>query len=237
MNALEDLADLLACLDACTVLQDNAVGTDWQQRIDSGQPALPDGEFPVDAAAKLLDLLLQREGRTTKVALPSRSIVAAYLAGHASVWEMSGISSERGTLYAHLACQHALAGLAKHIGASVRFDNWSGNICPICGGSPGFAFLAAPDGHRMLVCSACLTEWRYRRIGCCFCDESIPANLQSLSSNALPGWSVSACLTCKGYLKTADLRQLSKKPNWRQEALASLPLDYAVQAIQSVTAS
>lgn len=229
---MDDLENLLSCLDSrAEVPLPNALDSRWQERIDSGHPALLDEDFPIDSAADLLTLLVNQQGKATKVALPSRAIVSAYLSGESFGWENTGIHQERGLLYTHLACQRALSKLADHISVQVRYSDWSQSTCPVCGGSPSFALLGKPDGHRMLVCGACLTEWRFGRIGCTCCDEKSPDRLQALSSDRLPGWSAYTCLSCNGYIKTADLRVLAEKPDWRKAVLSTLMLDYAVQQL------
>lgn len=230
MKDLQELEELLTCLDSHDAIPLTRDQTElWQQRLSEGQPALPDEDFPVEAAAGLLAFLVQRQENINLESLPPESIVTAYLSGEGNGWENTGISKERGALYTHLSCQQALAKTADKISGAVSLANWTGKICPICGSTPFLSYLGKEAGTRMLVCGACLTEWRFKRIGCACCDETQPEKLQTLTTDELPGWSIFACRSCNGFLKTLDLRQIAVKPDWRQATLSTLNLDYAAQ--------
>ena len=57
---------------------------------------------------------------------------------------------------------------------------------------------------RLLSCGCCSTGWRYRRIGCPFCES---ANNQQLSPLAIEGKKylhIDYCESCPTYLKTYD---------------------------------
>jgi len=230
MNAMHDLERLLACLDSHPALPAPVNQKEiWQERISEGHPALPDEEFPIETAANLLTFLVRQKENISVEALTPESIVSDYLSGHGTGWENTGISSERGTLYTHLSCQKALSIVADKISNSVSLADWTAKICPVCGSSPILSYLAKEDGRRMLVCGSCLSEWRYKRLGCVYCDETDPEKSQALTTESFPGWSIYACLNCKGFLKTIDLRQIALRPDWRQATLSTLPLDYAAQ--------
>jgi FdhE protein len=105
---------------------------------------------------------------------------------------------------------------------------WEGDQCPCCGGSPVISYFDK-DGKRNLVCGSCYTAWRYRRIGCPFCGEQNHENLRVLETEDYPGWVAMVCKTCRGSIKTADLRKIEGFPDWNEAQINLLPLDFAVE--------
>lgn len=83
-------------------------------------------------------------------------------------------------------------------------DNWRRAYCPTCGAAPSLAHLEAEsDGRRrILSCACCATRWRYQRIGCPFCGNEAPAQLDCLEIGGEPGFRLDACGECGGYTKT-----------------------------------
>lgn len=58
--------------------------------------------------------------------------------------------------------------------------------CPVCGGLPQLAFIAAPPeslaaGPRSLLCSRCASSWGYPRLTCASCGEQDTAKLTVLA--------------------------------------------------------
>jgi FdhE protein len=113
-------------------------------------------------------------------------------------------------------------GLFRHIGWTAmaqylspmvtEFENWRDEeawlqpYCPICGSGPSMSQLVGtdPGRRRLLVCGCCEARWRFRRIGCPFCDN---ANNHKLSVLAIEGEKqlrIDYCGSCGGYLKTYD---------------------------------
>lgn len=80
-------------------------------------------------------------------------------------------------------------------------------VCPFCGAKPALAVLRGEgDGaKRSLVCSLCATEWVYRRVVCPNCGEENKDRLPIYISEQSEYVNVSACDTCKCYLKSIDL--------------------------------
>ena len=52
-------------------------------------------------------------------------------------------------------------------------EHWLRGYCPTCGSRPAMAQLVGvdPGRLRLLSCGCCSTRWRYRRIGCPFCEN------------------------------------------------------------------
>ncbi len=92
---------------------------------------------------------------------------------------------------------------------------WSGakntesgrGLCPACDGKPLVGVLRpeGDGGKRWLVCSFCLLEWDFRRILCPYCGEQDHRKLPVFSASEHRAVMVSACHTCRRYLKLVDM--------------------------------
>lgn len=105
-------------------------------------------------------------------------------------------------------------------------DLWYRPRCPLCGGEPDFASLAADSGARRLLCSRCDTEWSYRRVGCPYCEETDPARLGYYPAPD-NRYRLYVCDACKRYLKTADFREMQNPAPLPVERLLTLDMDLA----------
>lgn len=81
---------------------------------------------------------------------------------------------------------------------------WLRNYCPMCGALPTMGQLVGEDsaGIRLLSCSRCASRWRYRRIGCPFCETADDTLLAFLAIEGEPALRIDCCETCVGYIKT-----------------------------------
>ncbi len=84
------------------------------------------------------------------------------------------------------------------------YQRWGS--CPVCGGEPDFSTLDPETGARRLYCSRCDTDWRYKRVGCPFCDTENPRKLAYYPSDDHV-YRLYICDGCNRYLKTMDLRE------------------------------
>ena len=85
------------------------------------------------------------------------------------------------------------------------------NRCPFCGGKPQLSFVMSTDQEgsgRFLLCSACLSEWNFRRLLCASCGEQDPSKLAYYSSPDFEHVRIEGCDTCKCYFKGIDLTRL-----------------------------
>jgi FdhE protein len=82
--------------------------------------------------------------------------------------------------------------------------NWLRPYCPTCGSAPAMAQLIGvdPGRHRFLACGRCRTRWRFRRLGCAFCDNEDDTQLGVIGLEDEGGLRVDYCRACGGYLKT-----------------------------------
>jgi formate dehydrogenase accessory protein FdhE len=104
-------------------------------------------------------------------------------------------------------------------------------VCPLCGARPQVSVLR-PEGYgalRSLVCSRCETEWQGKRVRCVACGEEEFERLQYHQAREWPHVRVSACETCRTYIKDVDLSKDGLAVPVVDE-IATIPLDlYAVE--------
>jgi FdhE protein len=126
----------------------------------------------------------------------------AWIAGGA---RPDGAPSQAG-LVKHLAWTAARRVLAPIVHEAAQRDpeRWGRGHCPTCGALPAMGQLIQGDGgrSRLLACGCCATRWRYRRIGCPFCDSDTPDRLEILEVDGEVPLRLDVCTDCKGYLKT-----------------------------------
>jgi FdhE protein len=106
------------------------------------------------------------------------------------------------------------------------FGAWKRGVCPVCGGEPDFACITT-SGERLLICGRCLTRWPTDSFACPFCGE---AEKERITSFATPDgtYRVTACQSCKRYLKTLDGRRAGRGVMPNVDVIATLPLDAVV---------
>lgn len=130
---------------------------------------------------------------------------------------------------AYSAMAPSLAYCARQLAARL-FSNetpenqWDKGYCPICGSAPGMAMLQK-EGRRVLVCSFCRHEWSARRIFCPFCENTSADALQYFMIEDDEEYRVDVCENCKRFIKTVDLRNVSRIIYPPLEQIATLHLD------------
>jgi FdhE protein len=85
-------------------------------------------------------------------------------------------------------------------------EQWLRSYCPTCGSLPAMAQLVGvePGRMRLLSCGCCCTRWRYRRIGCPFCESADDHRLSALAIETEKYLRIDYCQSCRAYLKTYD---------------------------------
>ena len=83
-------------------------------------------------------------------------------------------------------------------------EHWLCAYCPTCGSPPAMGQLIGfdPGRLRLLSCGCCGTRWRYRRIGCPFCENGDDHRLYALSIEGESHLRIDYCDSCRAYLKT-----------------------------------
>jgi len=111
-------------------------------------------------------------------------------------------------------------------GREPAFGAWKRGVCPVCGGEPDFACIIN-SGERLLICGRCQTRWPTEPFACPFCGES---DKERITSFATPDgtYRVTACQSCRRYLKTHDGRHGRRAVIPNVDLIATLPLDAVV---------
>ena len=117
-----------------------------------------------------------------------------------------------------------LAGHAKTLVGRFDPERWRRPYCPICGGSPDFAFLDKERGARWLLCSRCDTEWLFQRLECPCCGTR-DQNALAYFTDDEGLYRLYVCEQCKQYLKAIDMRQTGARVLLPLERLYTLDLD------------
>jgi FdhE protein len=127
-----------------------------------------------------------------------------------------------------LALMPYLEWAAEQVMALVDQDRWKRGHCPVCGGAPDLAALDAESGARRLVCSRCSSQWRYRRLGCPFCDTTDHTKLVYYPSED-GVYRLYVCQECRRYLKTIDLRETARDVLLPVERVTTVAMDVAAR--------
>jgi FdhE protein len=101
---------------------------------------------------------------------------------------------------------------------------WGKGYCPVCGSAPAIAVLQG-EGERFLHCGFCGYRWSAVRIYCPFCENKDGKTLSYFYSESEPEYRVDICEACNKYIKTVDLRKLSRECYIPIEQVATLHLD------------
>lgn len=128
-----------------------------------------------------------------------------------------------------LALGPYLAWVAERVMQHVQPELWGRGDCPVCGGAPDFATLGGDNGTRHLVCSRCESQWVFPRLMCPFCGTSDHTML-----SYYPGddgvYRLYVCEACKAYLKTIDLREVTREIDLTVERITTVAMDAAARS-------
>jgi FdhE protein len=92
-------------------------------------------------------------------------------------------------------------------------EEWSGPACPACGSLPQVSVIREESGEfmagspRFLVCGRCAMWWSFARATCPSCGEDDSRRVGAFSPEGERWIRIDACDTCRGYVKTFDLRE------------------------------
>ncbi len=107
-------------------------------------------------------------------------------------------------------------------------DSWLRRYCPVCGGSPDFAFLDKERGARWLLCSRCDTQWVYKRLECPYCGNQ-DQNSLAYFTDEKEIYRLYTCQRCQKYLKAIDLRKTEEDIILPLERLLTADMDRQAQ--------
>jgi len=106
----------------------------------------------------------------------------------------------------------------------VTQESWYRPYCPVCGGSPDFAFLDKERGARWLLCSRCDAQWLFYRLVCPYCGNQDQKTLAYFADDKSL-YRLYVCEKCRGYVKAIDLRQTQAEILLPLERILTLDMD------------
>lgn len=183
-----------------------------QSRIGgaTGEPSVAvvtdEVERAIDALTDAVPLPLGEAGAHLRALAPSElaAIIETWLDDVALVEARLGF-------WLQVAAGPELETAAGH--AEAVPGGWNGAACPVCGGQAQASVIAEESGEfmagspRSLVCGRCATWWSFPRVTCVTCGEHDPRRIESYFVEDDRSARVDLCATCRGYVKTFDLRQ------------------------------
>ncbi|TAL30370.1 MAG: formate dehydrogenase accessory protein FdhE [Spirochaetes bacterium] len=86
---------------------------------------------------------------------------------------------------------------------------WEKGYCPVCGSMPEMSIFEK-DGKRSLQCGFCGHTWTSRRVYCPYCENTDHETLRYYTIEDEEEYRVDVCNKCKTYIKTIDLRSVSR---------------------------
>lgn len=217
---------------AAVVLSDEELAT----RLASGQPLIDFSRLPIEwNEARLLfrqvtDVLRRHDALDSESAARLHDVGrSAELPALAARWFARGISDPSIEMLDEVlawSLRPFLMRTAEVLQQRGAFGAWTRGVCPVCGGEPDFACITT-TAERQLICGRCQTRWPTSPFACPFCEES---DRQRITSFATPDgtYRVTACQTCKRYLKTLDGRVAGRAVILAVDSIATLPLDAVV---------
>lgn len=128
----------------------------------------------------------------------------------------------------HESLKPFLATQAKSLIKLVDQERWRQGYCPICGGSPDFAFLDKERGARWLLCSRCDSEWLFQRLQCPYCGtQNQEALAYFIDEEGV--YRLYVCDECHKYIKAIDLRPIESEISVPLERVLTLDIDRQAQ--------
>jgi FdhE protein len=134
--------------------------------------------------------------------LPDRGRIGADALAKAT-----GLATDVVAVLATVGLRPALEALFAPVREHLTEGAWELGICPFCGGPPGFTDVIE-DGRRRLACHLCGGAWVFTKLRCPFCGiEGSQHLVRMLPEDAREeGYVISACRSCRAYLKEVDRR-------------------------------
>jgi len=117
---------------------------------------------------------------------------------------------------------------ARQINQYLDTKKWLHSNCLCCGAEPNFAYLDS-EGTRILICSRCRTQWRFKRTGCPYCGNIDPKTLHYYPAGEKKHYRLYVCDSCKRYLKAIDQRIVGTDIDLVAEPILTWSLDKAAR--------
>ena len=208
------------------------------KRLEQGLPLISFDELTLDWAV-LQDVFNQVVGafadyrqlfreipQSLREATLTKKIAKAWFEGAKLSPMIAGNEANEYLLEAiiHATLKPFLTNQAKALLGLVSQERWRRRYCPICGGSPDFAFLDKEIGARWLLCSRCDTEWLFQRLECPYCGTN-DQNALTYFTDDKELYRLHVCEQCHTYIKTIDLRRTKSEVLLPLERMMTLDLD------------
>jgi len=216
------------------------------ERIERGLPLIDFDELALDWSLlgdtftkaiavfadyqELLGELPARLEETGAEHLLTRKAVRAWFVGDKLPATLTADDSNENLLAAilHATLKPFLVSHARTLHGFVNQERWHRGYCPICGGSPDFAYLDKESGARWLLCYRCDTEWLFQRLECPHCGTQDQNSLAYFTDDE-GLYRLYVCEQCKRYLKAIDLRQAKSEVPLPLQRLYTLDIDQQAQ--------
>ena len=202
-------------------------------RLHSGKPQLSFEHLPIDPQLfanqvhRIMTLLLAYQG--DEVEIPVLKEDELLEKAHQCFQETQSMGKDD---LLQLAIEQALMPYLEHAAMQVMphldTKKWLRGNCPCCGAESNFAYLDA-EGTRILVCSRCRYQWRYRRTGCPYCNNIDPKTLRYYPAGEKKSHRLYVCDHCKRYLKAVDQRVAGTTIDLIAEPILTWSLDRAAR--------
>jgi formate dehydrogenase accessory protein FdhE len=145
------------------------------------------------------------EGLAASAAVDRRELIEAWL-------DDPALLDPRLAFWVRVAAGPILESAAGRIDP-LSSEQWGGRACPACGDVPQCAAIVEESGGfmqgapRYLICGRCATWWAFPRAVCPSCGEDDSRKLGPFVSDEWDHARIDVCDTCRGYVKTFDLRK------------------------------
>lgn len=159
-----------------------------------------------------------------------RKVVRTWFEGSSLAAKIAGVDVNKPLLEAiiHATLRPFLTSYSKGLTSLVNQENWHRGYCPVCGGSPDFAYLNKEAGARWLLCSRCGTEWLFQRLECPYCGNKDQTALSYFTDDEAL-YRLYVCEKCRTYLKAIDLRRTELEVLLPLEPTMTLDMDRQAQ--------
>lgn len=114
------------------------------------------------------------------------------------------------TFVVYNSLKPSLAKFAEMVSGHLdREEEWDKGYCPVCGSRPELSIFEE-NGRRSLLCGFCGHRWRSKRVFCPFCENTDHETLRYYEVEDEEEYRVDVCDRCKGFIKTVDIKKLSR---------------------------
>ena len=148
-----------------------------------------------------------------------------------------GLTPHTTLLYvAETVCSPVLQTLVGGLGESLSSFGWDEGYCPVCGATPSIAQLSPREvtdldqlvgggGKKLLHCSLCGHDWRYKRNACPACGNDENDSREVFYKDDTRFERIEACHKCGKYCLSIDMRECEPLPDLDVVQIGLIHLD------------